>query len=203
MTDPLKKTGEWLEALQKNKVVGDVIPESSHFGPEVFFSIVWEDNGTEVSHPGVTLDRQSTLKQPKIKIHPLFAPDGDYTYTLVVTDPDAPSRQDPKFGEFRHWLVTGLKLPQVGASDVQGQFVTTAGNTATAWYPPEPPAGSGLHRYVFLLYREPAGGINLPKDAVEHKSDPSARKNWKAAEFGSKHNLSLVGASFFFTEIPK
>ena len=30
----------------------------------------------------------------------------DASYTLVMTDPDAPSRDDPKFGPFRHWVVS-------------------------------------------------------------------------------------------------
>lgn len=30
----------------------------------------------------------------------------DVSYTLVMTDPDAPSRDDPKFGAFRHWVVS-------------------------------------------------------------------------------------------------
>lgn len=30
----------------------------------------------------------------------------DVSYTLVMTDPDAPSRDDPKFGPFRHWVVS-------------------------------------------------------------------------------------------------
>ncbi|KAF8414558.1 hypothetical protein L210DRAFT_3434826, partial [Boletus edulis BED1] len=30
----------------------------------------------------------------------------DVGYTLVMTDPDAPSRSDPKMGEWRHWLVS-------------------------------------------------------------------------------------------------
>lgn len=241
MTDPLKKAAEWLEELQRNKVINDVIPYSTAFGPEVFFSVVWEDNDIEVPKPGLTLDRGLTVKQPKIKIHPLFNPAGDFTYTLVVTDPDAPSREDPKFREFRHWVVSigltlsfsvdynrfpvkvsGLKLPTVHASDVLGTYVTTSGNTITPWYPPEPPAGSGPHRYgagsriqflfqttymtidlVFLLFREPADGVDIPKDAIERKADASARQKWKAIEFGDKYNMKLSGATFFFTEIRK
>jgi len=203
MTDPLGKAAEWLEELQRNKVINDVIPYSTAFGPEVFFSVVWEDNNTDVPKPGLTLDRELTVKQPKIKIHPLFAPEGDFTYTLVVTDPDAPSREDPKFREFRHWVVSDLKLPVVHASDVRGTYVTTSGNAITPWYPPEPPAGSGPHRYVFLLFREPADGVDIPKDAVERKAEASARQKWKAIKFGDKYNMKLVGATFFFTEIKK
>ena len=30
-------------------------------------------------------------------------------YTLVMTDPDAPSRQTPTFREIKHWLVVNIK----------------------------------------------------------------------------------------------
>ena len=29
-------------------------------------------------------------------------------YTLIMTDPDAPSRKDPKFREWHHWLVVNI-----------------------------------------------------------------------------------------------
>ncbi|KAF8883881.1 phosphatidylethanolamine-binding protein [Gymnopilus junonius] len=196
MTNPLNKAHEWLEILQRNEVIDDVIPAAATFGPEVFFSVVWEDSKANVAKPGPTLDRKLTPKQPKIKVQPLFAPEGDFTYTLVMTDPDAPSRETPKFREFRHWVVTGLKLPEVDATDVQGKFVATSGNTVTPWYPPAPPA-------VFLLFREPASGAGIPKDAVEYKAEPADRQKWKAVEFGGKYKMKLVGATFFFTETTK
>lgn len=30
---------------------------------------------------------------------------GETSYTLVMTDPDDPSREDSKYRQFRHWVV--------------------------------------------------------------------------------------------------
>lgn len=34
--------------------------------------------------------------------------DGDEYYTLMLVDPDAPSRADPKFREWVHWVVCNI-----------------------------------------------------------------------------------------------
>ncbi|CAH0402843.1 unnamed protein product [Chilo suppressalis] len=60
-------------------------------------------------------------------------------------DPDAPSRQYPKLREFRHWLVGNI--PGGNAS---------AGETLSAYVSPVPPPNTGLHRYVYLVYKQPS-----------------------------------------------
>uniref|UniRef100_A0A669PG76 Phosphatidylethanolamine-binding protein 1 n=1 Tax=Phasianus colchicus TaxID=9054 RepID=A0A669PG76_PHACC len=65
-------------------------------------------------------------------------------YTLVLTDPDAPSRKDPKFREWHHFLVTNMKGNDVGSGTVLSDYVGSG-----------PPKGTGLHRYVWLVYEQP------------------------------------------------
>ncbi|KAK8749329.1 hypothetical protein OTU49_015796 [Cherax quadricarinatus] len=66
-------------------------------------------------------------------------------YTLCMTDPDAPNRQDPKSREFLHWLVVNLPSCDPATGHTLSGFVGSA-----------PADGSGLHRYVYLVYRQPA-----------------------------------------------
>ena len=54
-------------------------------------------------------------------------------------DPDAPSRSDPKWGEWRHWMV--FNIP--GAHLAKGQEWWT-------YIGAGPPKDTGLHRYIFL-----------------------------------------------------
>ncbi|KAG5463824.1 MAG: protein D1, partial [Olpidium bornovanus] len=110
-----------------------------------------------------------------------FSSSGPGTYTLVMTDPDAPSRKDPKFGEWRHWVVT----------DITGGDVKN-GKILTSYHGPAPPAGSGKHRYVFLLFKQPEG--------VQFKPFPEERPHFKARDFMKQHNLSPIGATFFESE---
>lgn len=41
-------------------------------------------------------------------------PDGVPQLTLALTDPDAPSRDDPQWSQVCHWLATGIKLTSTG-----------------------------------------------------------------------------------------
>lgn len=119
MTDPISKI---ISVLKTDTIIPDVIPASYDFIPSVLLSITWPAEGLEIVL-GDKVPREKTLEEPEIKLLPLVAPTGfvdesarggpaafdeaagDIKYTLVMTDPDAPSREDPKFGQWRHWVV--------------------------------------------------------------------------------------------------
>lgn len=65
-------------------------------------------------------------------------------YTLVMTDPDVPSRIDQSLADVRHWWVVNIK----GGSSRNGQ-------TVFEWLGSAPDKNSGCHRYVFLLFKQP------------------------------------------------
>ncbi|KAF8963275.1 phosphatidylethanolamine-binding protein [Flammula alnicola] len=205
MSDPLTKV---TTALKSEQVIPDVIPASVDFSPSVLFTVVWPSTGTEVML-GSKIARDLTIEEPEIKILPMVAPksevagtsqEGELSYTLVMTDPDAPSRTDPKFGQWRHWVLPGVKLPAANATETEGVYALKVKAAATPYFPPGPPAGTGFHRYIFLLFQEPAGGITIPNNAVEHNPEPASRRSWNAIAFAEKYNLKLVGANFFLTK---
>jgi phosphatidylethanolamine-binding protein (PEBP) family uncharacterized protein len=91
-----------LSSFQKDSIIPDIIPSSEKFNPSIFFSVI-PPVKTEAFVNGAEVPREETLGQPEIVF---AAPDrSKKTYTIVMTDPDVPSRADPKLGEFRHWLV--------------------------------------------------------------------------------------------------
>ncbi|CAK5284634.1 unnamed protein product [Mycena citricolor] len=112
-------------------------------------------------------------------------------YTLVMFDPDAPSAASPTSRNFRHWVITGL----VPSSDPLSPAEQTA-EAANAYRPPGPPKGSGLHRYTFVLYREPPSFV-LPEDASELDPSIEARRRWDPVKFGSMNGLQMVAAAFY------
>merc|ERR1712087_136620 len=77
-------------------------------------------------------------------------------YVVIMTDPDAPSKELPLFREFIHWVVT--EVPLEGDT-----LVVEKGNTCVPWVGFAPPCKSGFHRYVFLVYKQvvadPAKGL--------------------------------------------
>lgn len=98
------------------------------------------------------------------------------TYVLTITDPDAPSRDDPKWSEFCHWIATSV--PVSDDSEVPGSVPRLSlrlkdFEDVMPYYPPGPPEKTGKHRYVFIVFA-PANGtsdsLNLTK--------PGDRKHW-------------------------
>ncbi|KAG6916978.1 hypothetical protein DXG01_004407 [Tephrocybe rancida] len=172
----------------------DVIPEEvipPDFTPSIFFSVVWP-NGKATRTLGGFLTREDTLEEPEIYFKPLPSPEASATsYTLVMSDPDAPSRADPKYGQFRHWVITGLRYSQVEQPLAKTQPSTTP------YRPPGPPPGSGVHRYTFLLFEEPASGFTVPQGAPEYGAALEERRCWNAVDFGEKYGLRPVGANWF------
>ncbi|XP_045104149.1 protein D2-like [Portunus trituberculatus] len=105
-------------------------------------------------------------------------------YTLCMTDPDAPSREDPKFGEWQHWLVVNIPGNDVSSGDTLSQYVG-----------PGPPRGTGLHRYVFVVYRQ-SGRLTCDEPRVPNTS-ASPRRCFKINKFAEKYNLQLIAGNFF------
>lgn len=110
LLDPLSSV---VTALTRAQIIPECLPES--FFPSLLFSVIWP-NGKEAML-GNELTTADTQEEPVVSFTPMVVPDettgeimgrtaaGEVTYTLVMMDPDAPSRTDPKSKEFRHWVV--------------------------------------------------------------------------------------------------
>ncbi|XP_040827323.1 phosphatidylethanolamine-binding protein 4-like [Ochotona curzoniae] len=107
------------------------------------------------------------------------------SYILVMVDPDAPSRSEPRSRFWRHWLVVDIKGADLKKGKIQGQELT-------AYQPPSPPAHSGFHRYQFFVYLQEGRVISLlPK---ENKT----RASWKMDSFLNRYRLNEPEASTQF-----
>lgn len=98
------------------------------------------------------------------------------TYTVTLTDPDAPSRDDPKWSEMCHWIATGLAV----SDDGQGSSCSSPLTLSLAdldevmpYKPPGPPEKTGKHRYVLIVFA-PANGTTGPI----HPKKPDDRQHW-------------------------
>jgi phosphatidylethanolamine-binding protein (PEBP) family uncharacterized protein len=76
--------------------------------------------------------------------------------TIALTDPDAPSRDNPKWSQICHWIATDVRLtPSSGSSDDENdEFYILGGQKhqgLTEIMPYKalgPPPKTGKHRYV-------------------------------------------------------
>ncbi|CAB3256900.1 unnamed protein product [Arctia plantaginis] len=141
-----------------------------------------------VEYPrGVYVNGGNLLTPALSKIKPIVAwnTDPNQFYTLVMIDPDAPSRHNPRFREWQHWLVGNVPGSEVSQGVVLSDYIG-----------PAPPLGSGLHRYVFLACKQPH---NLSFDEPRlSKSSSVNRTLFSVVNFANKYNLSDPVAGNFF-----
>jgi len=62
----------------------------------------------------------------------------------LFSDPDAPSRKEPTYREWHHWLVGNVPGNDISKGEVLSAYIGSG-----------PPPNTGLHRYVFLIYKQP------------------------------------------------
>ncbi|XP_061115305.1 phosphatidylethanolamine-binding protein 4 isoform X1 [Conger conger] len=113
-------------------------------------------------------------------------------YVLMMVDPDAPSRCSPTRAHWRHWLVADI----AGSDLKKGDF---KGSVLSEYRRPTPPRNSGLHRYQFMLFEQPA-------DETLHLSqeESSSLGNWDPQAFIQRFGLgSPLAAVQFLTQNPK
>ncbi|XP_050667757.1 protein D2-like isoform X2 [Leptidea sinapis] len=161
--------------FEANGIVPDVIPKAPA-------------DTVQVSYPsGVTVSQGNELTPTKVKDVPkvLYTANPDDFYTLAMTDPDAPSRKEPKFREWHHWLVGNIPGDNVGA-----------GETLSAYVGSGPPEGTGLHRYVFLVYKQP-GKLTFDEPRLTNTSADN-RGGFSIAKFAKKYNLGDPIAGNFY-----
>jgi phosphatidylethanolamine-binding protein (PEBP) family uncharacterized protein len=108
-------------------------------------------------------------------------------YTIILTDPDAPSRATHEFREFIHWVV----------SDITAESLATGGavngTSVIDYLGVGAPCNSGKHRYVFLLFEQPDGANPASlAGAFEGRGGKKACVEAKGAGLGA-----VVGAQFF------
>lgn len=96
-------------------------------------------------------------------------------FVITLTDPDAPSRDDPKWSEMCHWIASG----KFAASGECSEATLAQLHDVMPYKPPGPPEKTGKHRYVFLVFA-PANGTS---DEL-HLSKPSDRQHWGGDEEG-------------------
>lgn len=117
----------------------------------IFCTTTFIFNKKKVSYPsGVFAKLGNELTPTQVKDKPIVSWDAENCsyYTLMLVDPDAPTRANPTDREFRHWLVVNIPGNAVGLGDEVTGYIGSG-----------PPEGSGLHRYVLLIYKQPYGKI--------------------------------------------
>lgn len=163
-----------MDALNQESVIPDVLDTT----PQGCLKIKYPS--------GVQVELGKELTPTQVQSLPSF----DYNataplYTLAMVDPDAPSRKEPMMREILHYLVVNIPANSVDKGDTLAEYIGAGA-----------PKGTGLHRYIFVLYEQKAGkitsSIKIPKNSREGRVKFSLRK------FAKEHNLGEPVAANFF-----
>lgn len=161
-----------VEQAMKNKlIVPDVIP----IAPKEMLQVYYQS--------GLKAELGNELTPTQVKDQPSVGWNAEqYSfYTLSLIDPDA----GPKKKEFQHWLVGNIP----GADVSMGETLTAYVGSAT-------PPNTGLHRYVFLVYKQPSRLVFNE----QHISNRTAEKrfNFSIQKFSKKYKLGTPIAGNFY-----
>jgi len=172
--------------FKEHGVVPDVIP-------------TWPPNVAKVEYSsschvnlGNVLPVKETQSQPRI----FFPSQPGAHYTIMMVDPDALSRQTHEFRNYCHWLQVNVPGSTSDHVDVH------KGHNIVPYMGPAPPRKTGLHRYVFLVYKQsgqlPTHDIKsfgVGKDGSEERKLFQPDK-WLRQHFGAQVP-ELYAANFF------
>ncbi|KAI5058057.1 hypothetical protein GOP47_0026227 [Adiantum capillus-veneris] len=159
------------EPLVVGRVIGDVIDMFAPSSLEMWLSYSTREisNGCDIKPSAATQPPSLRLSDPHSR---------DSLFTLVMVDPDAPSPSEPTMREWVHWL----------AIDIPGSSDASKGREVVPYMGPKPTVG--IHRYVFVLFRQRG-----PMTVVRA---PLVRHNFCTRFFAAEHGLGLPEAALYF-----
>lgn len=167
-----------LETKLKNE---EIIPDVIDVAPSSTLNVVF--NSISVT-PKQELTPTQVKTAPKVS----WTAETNSFYTLIFTDPDAPSRSNPIRREFLHWLVVNIPGGEIGKGEVLAEYLSSA-----------PPKDSDLHRYTFLLYKQ------KQKEDFEWTKIPDTtregRRHFSARNFAKKYGMGeAVAANYYLAQ---
>lgn len=162
-----------MEAHQVVTEVIDSVPESVatiRYGPDLVVNLGNELTPTQVQN------------QPDLIV---WKTEPNVLYTVLMTDPDIPSRVDHSFGEVLHWLVVNVPGTALSKGETFAEYIGSG-----------PPEGSGLHRYVFLVFKQQEK-LTLNRLKAD-KCSTEGRIGFKTRQFIEDNNLGVPIAGNFY-----
>ncbi|XP_009393599.2 protein MOTHER of FT and TFL1 homolog 1 [Musa acuminata AAA Group] len=158
----------YVDPLVVGRVIGDVV---DLFVPTVSMTVRF---GSKHVSNGCDIKPSMAANPPTVQI----AGQQSDLYTLVMTDPDAPSPSDPTMREWLHWMMVNMP----------GGTYPSQGEEVVPYMGPRLPLG--IHRYVMVLFRQ--------KSRFPGVTPPATRLNFNTRSFAAHHDLGLPVATVYF-----
>ncbi|TVY32286.1 Carboxypeptidase Y inhibitor [Lachnellula subtilissima] len=182
-------------ALKKASIIPDVVDD---FHPKCFILPTYgHGKHSQVVFPGKKLKVSKTKERPS---HTVYCPDMKSTTGLIIalTDPDAPSRGNPKWSEMCHWIAPVSEAVKLLESDFASRFEfdidAAKFEDLVKYKAPGPPTGTGYHRYVFILLEGPNTNLTLP-ETRQHWG--TGKEGHGVRDWAKMEGLVVVGGNYF------
>jgi len=195
--------------LKKAEIIPTVIDD---FLPSLTLSVSWEKDNADL---GNTIKPKYLQKEPTISL--FNQPDGSTTvsglsYVVTLTDPDAPSRDNPEWSEMCHWIGANVSVSERMVSILpmpiysrEEPLTMSKPDQVIEYKPPGPPKKTGKHRYVFLVFA-PKNGTTAPLHLIK----PKDRRHWGTGkerggvrDWARENGLVPVAANFVYSQHKK
>ncbi|CAH0713924.1 unnamed protein product, partial [Brenthis ino] len=163
------------KSFEANAVVPDVVPKA----PSDRISLTYPSG--VVAQLGNELAPTNVKDQPNVS----YEADPNSYYTLIFTDPDNYDGPEKVYREWHHWLVVNIPGTDVSKGEVLSPYIGSG-----------PPDGTGIHRYVYILYKQP-GKLSFDEKKLTNKSI-DGRAAFSTAKFAEKYNLGNPVAGNFY-----
>ncbi|XP_058812638.1 protein D3-like [Topomyia yanbarensis] len=158
----------------------DIVPVLIDRAPLVFAKVAYRSK--RLVDASKELTPTDVRNEPKVE----WCADPTTFYTLVMIDPDSPSRTEPLYREFAHWLVGNIPGKHVEQGEVMFEYM-----------PAFPRSTSGYHRYIFLLYQQHCryNYSELPRASRKNRTP---RVRFSTRDFARRYSLGHPIAGNFF-----
>ncbi|KDQ59411.1 hypothetical protein JAAARDRAFT_126989 [Jaapia argillacea MUCL 33604] len=181
-----------IEAIEAHFKQSGIVPSLlPTFNPTGTLNVTF--NGVGAISPGQPLTQANVQPTPTVVYTPANASVSlNGNYTIIMADA-GPVGTDETAGQTRHWLVNDVTLSGSNPLNV----TTTNGTAITDYAGPAPASGSGPHRYVIMLWNQPAtfkspagtttgvGLFNLTDYVSASGLGPLAAANYFTVEVGT------------------
>jgi phosphatidylethanolamine-binding protein len=162
------------------------------FEPTHSLDIEWSSKS--YASLGNTLKPKKLQDTPTVSLTPYNTTSGasDMTYVIAVTDPDAPSRDNPEWSEMCHWITSGVSASSGAACS---KLSLSGLEDVVSYKPPGPPPKTGKHRYVFVGLVAANGTtdkLNLTKP-VDRQHWGSGKERHGLRDWALENGLEPVG----------
>jgi hypothetical protein len=157
---PIDHTALCINPIEAHFEISDFVPDLlPSFNPSALMTVTFP--GVGPISPGQTLSMQQTATAPDVTVIPANSSvPTTGNFTLIIVDAHAACHRtsvgtNESNGQNLHWLANFATLQNDSSPCPSLNVSTDGGLVVTNYISPQPRVGTGRHRYVILLFRQP------------------------------------------------